>query len=277
MHSSEDIPKRPKGILKKASSQLLQAQISPDEDLSSGPVSNPIDNKELTLHNTLRNAGRRTSSSIGRRTSNSRRFSGSSFGAADEDSPHLKWDETNLYLTEQEKTAKMKIDEPKTPFAPRYDPAEDEEMETDFQGGMLDAEELVVDELDKVAGTGRKRGVRDEDIPNLELGEPESTQFKDDSYETGQIVRERSLSRDSNKSEKHVVVNKNINGDVNGDDTRLTREETWEKHRQFEERRKRHYEMKNIRDILGHPEELDAIEDEDEADEPQCGRQTIQT
>ncbi|KAI2474661.1 IPP-2 domain containing protein [Pyrenophora tritici-repentis] len=38
-----------------------------------------------------------------------------------------------------------------------------------------------------------------------------------------------------------------------------TQEEV-EKHRKFEELRKKHYEMKNVKDLLGHPED----EDEDE-------------
>lgn len=57
----------------------------------------------------------------------------------------MKWDEANLYLTEQEKSSTMKIDEPKTPYAKRYDPEEDDdEMRT------LDAQDLQVDELDKL-------------------------------------------------------------------------------------------------------------------------------
>lgn len=35
---------------------------------------------------------------------------------------HLKWDEINLYKTEQEKVATMKIDEPKTPYEGGFDP-----------------------------------------------------------------------------------------------------------------------------------------------------------
>lgn len=35
---------------------------------------------------------------------------------------HLKWDEINLYKTEQEKAATMKIDEPKTPYEGGFDP-----------------------------------------------------------------------------------------------------------------------------------------------------------
>ncbi|KAI9303907.1 hypothetical protein BJ944DRAFT_94590 [Cunninghamella echinulata] len=39
--------------------------------------------------------------------------------------PHLKWDEDNLMITEQQKTSTMKIDEPKTPYI-RYDAETDQ-------------------------------------------------------------------------------------------------------------------------------------------------------
>jgi len=260
MRSSDEVPKRPKGILKNSSSsQILRSRTSPDKDTFSP------ENKELTLQNTLQNAGRRSSSLAARRASISRRFSGSSVGETEELSPRLKWDEANLYLTEQEKTAEMKIDEPKTPYAPRYNPSDDgdEDMEAEYQERILDAQDLMVDELDKVDAASKKlRSVREEDIPGLELGESETGPFPED--QTGRIVRERSLSRDSNKSEKHVVVgadSTNGVGDDQGDDSLMTSKESREKHRLFEERRKKHYEMRNIKNLLGHPEELDAIED----------------
>lgn len=37
-------------------------------------------------------------------------------GANGNTEPHLKWDEDNLMLTEQQKNSTMKIDEPKTPY-----------------------------------------------------------------------------------------------------------------------------------------------------------------
>ncbi|OLL24953.1 Protein GLC8 [Neolecta irregularis DAH-3] len=63
-------------------------------------------------------------------------------------SPRLKWDEANLYLTEQDRTATMKIMEPKTPYAGRYDPSQDPD----------DDDESMV-----------------EGIPSLSLGEPEES------------------------------------------------------------------------------------------------------
>lgn len=69
--------------------------------------------------------------------------------AGEENTDHLKWDELNLYKTEQEKSATMKIDEPKTPY----------------EGGFNPEGEYYRDD--------------DEDIPNFELGEGEFD--KDDS------------------------------------------------------------------------------------------------
>lgn len=143
----------------------------------------------------------------------------------------------------------MKIDEPKTPYVPRYDPSQDEDeddMEREAQERMLDAQDLVVDELDKVDGARKKKKVvRESDIPSLELGEPEEDFQAADQGEE-RIFRERSLS-----GEKHVMVdNESISGGDEGE-CLMTSEEAKEKHRRFEERRKKHYEMKNIKDLLG--------------------------
>ncbi|ANZ77625.1 BA75_04972T0 [Komagataella pastoris] len=53
---------------------------------------------------------------------------------------HLKWNEANLYMNEQEKSATMKIDEPKTPYEGGVDPTgeyyqEDEDDLDDFALG----------------------------------------------------------------------------------------------------------------------------------------------
>lgn len=61
---------------------------------------------------------------------------------------HLKWDEINLYKTEQEKAATMKIDEPKTPYEGGFNPQgeyyqDDEELIPEFSlgEGQFDKEE----------------------------------------------------------------------------------------------------------------------------------------
>lgn len=190
------------------------------------------------LENTIKNAGgahRRSSSNP--RGPASRRQSGTSVHA-DENSPKLKWDEANLYLTEQQRDSTMKITEPKTPYAKQYDPAEDEaEIE------MLNAEDLQVDELDSKPKTRNKI----EDIPEFDLGEPE-------------LETQHAHTPDS---EKRVVVEPDAEAEAghHGEELLHMTPEEREKHRKFEEMRKKHYEMRNVKDLLGHPEDDDDDED----------------
>lgn len=208
-----------------------------------------LSEKDVTLQNTLQNAGRRRSSAgqtpvrVGSRRES---YVNSRDGDSEdqEPSPRLKWDEANLYLTEQQKSSTMKITEPKTPYAKRYDPLEDE---AEFR--TLDAEDLVVDELDVVkanAGEGsssagkrtrKEYAMREEDIPGLELGEPEEAV---------------PLKPKESHSPKQVVVQDEYTSDHHGepgDDLETPEEE--EKHRKFAEMRKRHYEMKEVANLLG--------------------------
>lgn len=157
----------------------------------------------------------------------------------DPNNPRLKWDEANLYLAEQGKTSTMKINEPKTPYAKRYEPSEDEEeMRT------LDAEELVVDELDRVEGAvdGGERSsfrttTRDSEIPGLTLGEPEipSEALPD---QRGRIHRSSSA-----KGEKQVVMETSGGEDDREHDGTV-------RHKEFEEMRKKHYEMGDVKGLL---------------------------
>ncbi|MBE3045673.1 phosphatase inhibitor 2 family protein [Candidatus Bathyarchaeota archaeon] len=110
---------------------------------NSSHTSPPPSDKEVTISNTNWNAGNRRTPSASRSTRARTPTAPDGAAAPAEPSQRLKWDEANLYLTEQERTPKMKIDEPKTPFAPAYEsPDEDEDA-----GG--------------------------DDIPDFELGEPE--------------------------------------------------------------------------------------------------------
>lgn len=180
------------------------------------------------LENTLKNAGHRRSSSNARAPS-SRRQSGTSVHA-DENSPRLKWDEANLYLTEQQRDSTMKITEPKTPYAKQYDPAEDEE-----EIEMLDAENIKVDEMDDKKPV-RKHKI--DDIPDFDLGEPE--------LQAG--------AAHTPDSEKRVIVEEQPHGeDVghHGEEWAHLSPEEQEKHRKFEEMRKKHYEMRNVKNLLG--------------------------
>ena len=205
-----------------------------------------ISERELVLENTLRNAGpvhRRSSSNP--RGPGSRRQSGTSVHA-DENSPRLKWDEANLYLTEQERDSTMKITEPKTPYARQYDHTEDED-----EIAMLNAEYLKLDELDKHKTT-RPRKI--DDIPEFDLGEPKVEAHPSHTPE----------------GEKRVIVEPDLEGDDgrHGEEFPHMTPEEREKHRKFEEMRKKHYEMRNVKNLLGHPEELDEEDDDDQPPVP---------
>lgn len=154
----------------------------------------------------------------------------------------------------------MKIDEPKTPYAPRYDPAEDDdEMQlAEAEEKLIDAQDVVVDELDE-STKARKKAVAEDEIPELELGDPEeSLAAGAHAGDNDRIVRGRSLSNESHRSDKHVVVGAGeANGKAaSGEDEMVTTEEAQEKHRQFEQQRKRHYEMRNIKELLAYVDGL---------------------
>lgn len=249
LHGPES--KRPKGILKNSHhrspthkpvtieepaavveepSAVISREATPDGGES-------LTERDIVLKNTLKNAGRRRSSSNQSRAGPSRRHSHHESNDNTEGSPRLKWDEANLYLTEQERTPKMKIDEPKTPFAKGYDPTEDE-----AELRMLDVDDLIVDELE-----ARRKVTPDVNIPDLDLGEPSAA---------------HKLTRKESQSPKQVVVKEDDDEShhVPGDEPETPEEE--EKHKKFEELRKKHYEMKNVANLLGHPEYLEEEDDD---------------
>jgi len=258
---SEKSQVRPKGILKNSFHKS-----PPQPRPLDAPVSepNPVaiaeraqSDKEITLQNTMQNAGHRRSPSSSRPGGSRRQSSNTPTLPDEESSMRLKWDEANLYFTEQDKSSTMKIDEPKTPYAQRYDPSEDdEEMRT------LDAEEILVDEKDKLDTLQpiKKRHAREEEIPGLDLGEPEEMVPENDIGEAPRMTRSRSGSSRSGEKSVHV---KEDGADVN---VGASKEEQ-EKHKKFEAMRKRHYEMRNVASLLGHPEDGAPADDEDEEED----------
>ncbi|RVD80414.1 uncharacterized protein DFL_008311 [Arthrobotrys flagrans] len=292
--------KRPKSILKNPSFPETPPVSTPSRESGPSPHSvtlpesehpNSVD-KDLTIQNTLQNAGRRRSSSfLGRSNSSSSRrqslLSRSNSTSGDSiDSPQLKWDEANLYLNEQEKSSTMKITEPKTPYAKTYDPLEDaaeikrieaEEAagrgegaiaEDDIPVQLLDASKLDVDELDKAQGKdhsggsgpeliGKKpRGLfQDDEIPGLDIGEPEE---------------DLDTLKHKNLGGKQVVLKDDGkhggDEDEDGEDEGEGEESEAKKHKKFMEMRKRHYEMKDVKGLLGHPEDIDVDGEDDDGD-----------
>lgn len=146
----------------------------------------------------------------------------------------------------------MKIDEPKTPYAKHYEPSEDEDEDMP----TIDADEIMVDELDaaregKTIKKASKTKTRENDIPDLSLGEPEEAVPENEPADSSQWRR--------GPQDKAVHVDEAIPDGQEG----WTKEER-DKHRKFEEMRKKHYEMKNVASLLGHPEDLDEADDDDE-------------
>ncbi|KAF2140195.1 uncharacterized protein K452DRAFT_327609 [Aplosporella prunicola CBS 121167] len=237
---------RPKGILKNPSFTATSPEAAPLQRAPS--VERPtfgreLSEKEIVLQNTQINAGHRRSSSNARGPPSRRQSGTPSHSQADENSPRLRWDEANLYLAEQQRDSTMKITEPKTPFAKQYDPTEDEEELT-----ALNAEDLMVDELDKAKP--QQKPVKEDEIPDFDLGSPEMERL------------EHQMTPDG---EKRVLVDPETieDGGRHGEETADMTVEEKEKHRQFEQMRKKHYEMKDVKSLLGHPEELDDEDDEE--------------
>ncbi|KAL9098663.1 MAG: hypothetical protein Q9163_005717 [Psora crenata] len=257
---TDHLNKRPKGILKNPSyssppsrpSVTMPSGMIPEQAISTSPViaSSTSMDVDLTIKNTLQNAGKnRRNSSQNRRGLGSRRTSSTNHGEeASAENMRLKWDEANLYLTEQERSSTMKIDEPKTPYVKRYEPSEEDQEEL----RTLDAQDLVVDELDKAKATrqgGSSRQPSEADIPDLDIGEAEEDVSSLGGREEGDRIvpgEGSGMKRTASlKGEKTVQVDPQA-PDGKGHDGTV-------RHKDFEEMRKRHYEMKDIKGLLGTP------------------------
>ncbi|KAK0774716.1 hypothetical protein LTR59_006955 [Friedmanniomyces endolithicus] len=269
-HSPPEAPRRPKGILKNSSSYQHispEARVSPTSErtpvaqhenlpatipsTSTTENSRPsipnreLSEKDITQLNTERNAGEHRRTSSNPRVSLSRRQSSQSGDTSEaldnEQGQRLKWDEANLYLNEGQMGGKMKIDEPKTP---------DEH-----------AQPLAVDELEMDKSRLKsKKGVSatQNDIPDIDIGQPE--------MEMQAQPAPSLLRRESDGLDRKVSLGgdpMDLDGYHHGEHEETLTGEELEKHRKFEEMRKKHYEMKNIKDLLGHPEVLDEDEDDE--------------
>jgi protein phosphatase inhibitor 2 len=212
--------------------------------------------KEVTIANTHYNTGHRRSSSSARprRSSRTPSHHAGEDGADDSQPPsqRLQWDEANLYLTEQERTATMKINEPKTPYAKHYDPNEDP-SDDDMSDGVGLGEPVT-------SGLPHRK---EDDIPGLDLGEPEdgSVPTKEEEEEEEEGKEGRTKTKGSSRHHRSVHVDDSGSGRSDDEMVGLSAEER-EKHRRFEQMRKKHYEMKDVAQLLGHPEDLDDDDEE---------------
>ncbi|KAI3402721.2 hypothetical protein KGF56_004395 [Candida oxycetoniae] len=153
---------------------------------------------------------------------------------------HLKWDEVNIYKNEQEKSAKMKIDEPKTPY----------------EGGFNPEGEYYRDDDDDENATANVQVVDEQDIPEFELGEGEydkAPHHVSASLHGGQVIKEQN-STDNVDDEEEV------------EETPLSAEE---RHKRFEEKRKEHYHLKALplKQNMAIPDDDDNNEEQEEEKE----------
>jgi protein phosphatase inhibitor 2 len=151
----------------------------------------------------------------------------------------------------------MKIDEPKTPYAKHYDPNEDPSDE-EMSDGIGLGESVT-------GGKGSSQPSKADDIPGLDIGEPEGGKFV--SEETADEKEAEGETKGSGRRHRAVHVDDSGSGRDDDEMVGLSAEER-EKHRHFEQMRKRHYEMKNVAQLLGHPEDLPEDDDEDDVPPP---------
>ncbi|KAI5292627.1 hypothetical protein KEM52_006189 [Ascosphaera acerosa] len=259
--------------------------------------------KELTLQNTSRNAGKRRGSSLSRSAASATRrlsvpggpaiaasTSSSAAGPSGRDvdadghgaaqTSHLTWDEANLILHEQNKVPRMKIDEPKTPFAPHYVPDEDEEMMLDGEIPSLDIGDAEMGSAGPATSSPWQSHSLDSahtsDAAPAMLRSPSpqrvgrsQVRTRDEHANGGPgstSSRDRRLSCSSHGSEKHVGVDPKDASPAHDAEHEPQTEDEKRKHDMFEQKRKQHYEMSGIKGLLGKAIDLDEEDDDDEED-----------
>lgn len=95
---------------------------------------------------------------------------------------HLKWDEINLYKTEQEKNSTMKIDEPKTPYEGGFNPEgeyykEDDDEIPDFKLGEGEFDSKTANQIENVQSLNGGEVIKVPDFVEPEVNQSESPEL----------------------------------------------------------------------------------------------------
>lgn len=227
---------KPKGILRNRSevnapsvSDKSTSTAGGSEIISSHGTSEPFD-RSAVLENTLANAKIHTVGNAIIQKHKSElvdELQGKTIDDEDGEpkNEHLKWNEANLYLNEQEKSATMKITEPKTPF----------------QGSIGDSEYYRPDEEDDEVNLDAGRGPSSLDELEAEgfmLGEPEVS-GPDPTIQPDRIlVDEKAKAAAAQEQDGEEEEEEE---EEEGEEEEETPEE---RHKRFEQMRKSHYFMK---------------------------------
>ncbi|CDK29865.1 unnamed protein product [Kuraishia capsulata CBS 1993] len=126
---------------------------------------------------------------------------------------HLQWDEKNLYQTEQEKNATMKIDEPKTPYQGGFDPNNDyyrtdNEDDLDDPGFTLGEPEVQLSEAPKMESLNGGTIIRDETQPEEE--EEEGEEQEEEHEEPANLSAEEKHKRFEMMRKQHYHSKGNV-------------------------------------------------------------------
>lgn len=125
----------------------------------------------------------------------------------DEIASHLKWDEGNLLVNEMEKTPKMKIDEPKTPYEGGFDPNNDYYKLEPIEGlgdGMDDSQ-MKLDNLEVVHQSNDELLQQKEE----KEGEADVVDIEDD---ISAFERKRRLHYKTEGNPLHHLISEDANG-----------------------------------------------------------------
>lgn len=174
-----------------------------DEKRERRELADELDRKEV-IRNTMLNANLASESSKGEeiraKIAQARKLGSTENGVEGSgNNEHLKWDEINLYKTEQEKCATMKIDEPKTPYTGGFNPDGEyyQEDEIDIPAFNLGASELDKQSLPQDSLNGGLIYVD----PDQKYDEEEAEDDKDEEKE--QLSAEERHKRFEEKRKEH--------------------------------------------------------------------------